>query len=257
MNHPPLLLSDLESDVTRFAANLSSLIFNERDLQVRLAAYLKYECDGRYDSVDMEYLIPISELGVTPNTPPDPTFPWHNNVYLDIVVSRGDEYAAIELKYATREITSQPTRFSTQLSSKAKIVKTQGAADIVMYNYCKDIRRIERLCQKYSKLKGGIALIITNNHHYWCQPGGEVIFASFSLHEGNDIGRGMMAWSSAAAPKIVDGHPNFIMAGQYRCHWADTKIAERTKPTTYSPDGNPFRFMLTTILPTPNSTNSN
>ncbi|MDE5804861.1 MAG: hypothetical protein K2H58_01135, partial [Paramuribaculum sp.] len=90
-------------------------------------------------------------------------------------------------------------------------------------------------------------------HHYWCQPGDEVIFASFSIHEGNDIGCGMMAWSSAAAPKIVDGHPNFIMAGQYHCHWADTKIAERTKATTYSPDGNLFRFMLTTILPNSNS----
>ena len=244
------LLTDLESDVTRFASNLSSLIFNERDLQVRLASYLKYECEKRYDCVDMEYLIPFTALGITPTTPPDPDFPWKNDIYLDIVVRRGDEYSAIELKYATREITEQPMRFGKQLERDAKIVKTQGAADIVMYNYCKDIRRIERLCQKYPKLKGGIALIITNNHHYWKKSADNVIFASFSLHEVENeehtIGNGMMAWNGAA-PKIIDSHPNFILNGNYLCHWEKTQIPERTKRTTYSDKGNPFRFMLTII----------
>ena len=55
-----LLVSVLRGDIERFLNTNTELMFNERDLQVRVATWLRDS--GHYDKVDMEYAVPKEEL---------------------------------------------------------------------------------------------------------------------------------------------------------------------------------------------------
>lgn len=249
------ILKTLVADVGNYAGNLSSILMNERDLQVQLAIYLDSLHDGNvkhYDEVMIEYAIPIQELGISGSTKQKTTknvdFPWTNNIYVDIVVRKGEEYAAIELKYATKELAKPISkRFGEPMVSKAAIIKNQGATDLVMYNYCKDIRRIERLTNRYRNFVGGVALIISNDHLCWTRSENNPAYMAFSLHEGNVIGPGLLSWRPGFSAKIVKSHPDFRIYGQYVCQWPDTAIPDRTKPIPADPQGNKFRYMVMVV----------
>ena len=56
------LLSDVvREDIVAFLDSNNELLFNERDLQIHLATWLRGSANA-YDDVDVEYYVPYQEL---------------------------------------------------------------------------------------------------------------------------------------------------------------------------------------------------
>lgn len=236
--HP--LMSQLRNDVDAFMRTNSDLLFNECELQIRLTNHL--DNSGHYDKVYVEYAVPIKELQQRSSSPLSGTyFPWKSNLYVDIVVEKDGKFAAVELKYTTYPVNHTITRFGQPLLSGSLIIKNQAAIDIKMYDYWKDVRRIEVLRQCYPSLVGGIALLVTNNSAFWNNPKTSVNYAAFSTHQGNTVGAGVLSWGPKTVPKLVSDHPDFMLQNGYFCDWGNTAIPVLT------PAGVPFRYLLTVI----------
>ena len=125
----------LRCDLKDFLKSNKELIFNERDLQVRITMWLKET--KHYDRVDMEYAVPKEELCVRHlNVGKESLdFPWDNDLSIDVVVEKDGRFAAVEFKYATCPVINQLSRFGEDLKTGCRIIKNQGAGDIIMYNY--------------------------------------------------------------------------------------------------------------------------
>jgi hypothetical protein len=181
----------------------------------------------------------------------DNNFPWPNDIYADIVVEKDGKFAIVELKYGTRVIdksvrkhlASFENRFGTPVTDN--IIKTQGADDIVMYNYVKDIRRIEHLSEKFPSLVGGVALLITNDHLYWTKPTPGVAYEKFSLHEGNSIRE--VCWSEEFSEEVKASHKEFVLAHTYTCHWKYTAFDKSGGDQAKQRKGCTFRYLISVI----------
>lgn len=232
----------LRNDIEAYIAQNKELMFNERDLQVRIATALR---DSRhYDDVDMEYAVPLKELTKRKLNIEAGKYPWKNDLSIDVVVRLGREFAAVELKYATRPVDTNITRFGEEMKTDSLIIKDQAASDIIMYNYWKDVKRIETLRENYPAVEGGIALIITNNTSYWRKPQPESSYRAFSTYEGNTVGGGKLDWLGQISNNVTSSHPAFELRGTYPCHWEDTAVEALTAKGR---EKVPFRYMLTVI----------
>lgn len=234
----------LRNDIEAWLHDNKELMFNERDLQVRVAAWLQNS--GHYDGVDMEYAVPKEELAVRGVQIGETSFPWNNDLSIDVVVEKGGKFAAVELKYATRPVDVKIDRFGEPLTTDCLIVKEQAANDLIMYNYWKDVRRIEILADCYPAVTGGVALIITNNTAYWKEPKANSGYRAFSTFEGNTRHPGLLAWDRSMAESVISRHPDFELRGTYPCHWTDTVITARCAKGR---EQAPFRYLLSVIEP--------
>lgn len=89
------------------------------------------------------------------------------NIYIDLVVRKVNEYLPIELKYATKQITEQISRFGEKLDKKIAIVKSQGAQNFIAYNFWKDVRRLELVKKRFkANVNHGLAVMLTNDPSY-------------------------------------------------------------------------------------------
>lgn len=251
------LLQTLVKDVYLFAKNIDAPLMNERDLQVCLAMHLK-SSEAGYDDVQVEYAVPICELGYkkqpkgkslkVTELQTHKNFPWRNDIYVDLTVMKNGYYAVVELKYATRELPTElreSTRFGSEMDSHTSLIKNQGAVDIVSYNYCKDIRRIEALVNRYPMLAGGVAMIISNNHLFWERPKHqETAHSLFALYEGHCIRE--VSWQKISQ-NVIDRHPPFTLDHTYRCTWEDTAYNAADNFVLNRATGSKFRFMINTI----------
>lgn len=247
-------------DCKDWISDLTEVMRNEREMQVRLAMYLKKT--RHYDNVHVEYPVPLQVLKkFYPNVGKQNEFPWKNDIYVDIVVEKDGQFVAVELKYATRAISQQPEVFCMNLKAFAqnfnlknqiKIIKNQEASNITMYNYWKDVHRIEALTH-IPKVIGGVAIILTNNKLYWEQPKHNPAYSNFSTAEGRTV-KEKMTWNTKnngedVSKEISGGHPNFQIDASYECHWDDTKITVKdTQGNSLekkSPDW--FRYMITEV----------
>ena len=244
-----ILIEALREEINSWLATQSGLLTGERDMQVSLALWL--EKSGRFSRVHTEYRVPLAELKARgiPVEPdhklakkwiPQLEFPWNNDVSVDIVVENSGRFALVELKYATREINATETLFGESLLTNVSIIKNQAASNIVMYNYWKDVRRIEILARKYANVDGGMALMITNCCDYWNPSRPNAKYAPFSMHEDHTVGPGTLDWINASATNRKD-YPQFLLSNAYVCHWEPTSI------TTLSRNGDPFKAMLSVI----------
>lgn len=219
---------------------------NERDMQVKLARFLMAEKGDHYDMVDTEYRVPLTELrsrGID-----ERRLPWENQISVDIVVRKGSDWACIELKYHTQKIDYEWNLFGEPLNDNSiAILKNQAASDIVMYNYLKDVRRIEAMTEAFPNVAGGLAVIVTNCNNIWDQPAPGVNYESFSLHDrkgslpmAHSVG-GHICWGPKTGKTLLDSYPAFDLTGSYSCRWEPTNITARTRR------GIPFQYMITTI----------
>lgn len=140
-------LKGREQKTLKSGTKASTIFNNERSLQLALAQYLKQS--GNYDDVIMEYQIPKEIIAKKASQMPD--FHWADeNMYIDIVVRKGDEYVPIELKYVTDSFTPQAkkgqgmaTNFLGQTYPPVEVLKRHSAQDIRCYDFWKDVKRIE------------------------------------------------------------------------------------------------------------------
>ena len=139
------LLDAVKADVQDFLQTNQELMFNERDLQIHLALYLS-RSKNQYDDVDVEYYVPYRELQ---------DYLWENELKLDIVVSKNGEFIPVELKYKTVYVERQIPRFNQKLKEPVEVLKNQGAQDMGMYNFWKDVRRVELVKRRFKSVTGG------------------------------------------------------------------------------------------------------
>jgi hypothetical protein len=150
------LIDIVQQDIFAFLESNEELLFNERDFQMHLATWLRKSANV-YDDVDVEYYVPKSEL---------PNYVWDSELRLDIVVKKNGEYCPVELKYKTKKVERQISRFDEILDDKVVVMKNQGAQDLGMYDFWKDVRRIELVRNRFAKVKGGLAIFVTNDALY-------------------------------------------------------------------------------------------
>ena len=150
------LIDIVREDVFAFLESNDELLFNERDFQMHLATWLRNSAN-HYDDVDVEYYVPKSELE---------NYVWDSELRLDIVVKKDGEYCPVELKYKTKKVERQITRFDEVMHDKVVVMKNQGAQDLGMYDFWKDVRRVELVRRRFAKVKGGLAVFVTNDPIY-------------------------------------------------------------------------------------------
>ena len=150
------------------------ILYNERDFQVHLAMYLK--ATGHYDDVDLEYYVPNSLLNGYKDL-------WDSELRLDLLVRKGQEYCPVELKYKTRKIEKPLKRFGEQIDNVV-VVKNQGAQDIGMYDFWKDVKRVEMVKARFANVKSGLSVFLTNDKYYMGQPGENSNNREFSMCDG-------------------------------------------------------------------------
>lgn len=242
------LIDTLAADVTEFIEREPRFFFNECDMQVRLCVHLL--TTGHYKAVIPEYRIPLAELvsrGIQgtwngKKWTMTQVFPWNNDVFVDIVVESGDgQYGCVELKYATANLRDKLAVFSEALRGNEEIIKTQAASNLVMYNYWKDVRRIEVVSDTFHNVAGGVALLVTNDNCYWDMPRKGVKYLPFSTHEGQEIHAGTLAWNGQVALGTLKEHSPFTMSGNYYCNWRPAGM------TALSRKGDRFRYLLNII----------
>lgn len=205
------ILNTVLEDIRSFLEQNKEFFFNERDFQMHLATALKNV--GKYDDVDVEYAIPSNELI---------SYPWNESDFrVDIVVRKGSEYLPIELKYKTRSLKCQKAidRFGENIDCE-ELVKNQGARDLGMYGFWKDVFRIEQLKMRFPKtIKNGIAILLTNDEGYKCKNlRDNVIYKNFSMSEGeHEVSK---CWSSQES-KVAQNtnYPNFELNKKYALVW--------------------------------------
>lgn len=149
----------VRNDVCAFLESNDELLFNERDFQMHLATWLR-NSTNRYDDVDVEYYVPWQELQKVGK------YIWESELRLDVVVKKDGEYCPVELKYKTKKVERTIARFEEELNDKVVVMKNQGAQDLGMYDFWKDVRRVELVRNRFERVKGGLAVFVTNDPLY-------------------------------------------------------------------------------------------
>ncbi|HEV2236293.1 MAG TPA: hypothetical protein VGR57_06485, partial [Ktedonobacterales bacterium] len=134
-------------------------------------------------------------------------------VYLDLWFALGEHAWAIELKYTSRQIdvTRDGERFA---------LITQGAQDILRYDYIKDITRVERIAQTHRNVDG-LALLLTNDPVLWLPPTGRLnVDGQFKLNEGRKL-LGVLDWEAHTGGTKKGRETPHHLRGMYTAHWQD------------------------------------
>lgn len=200
------LVEQAKVDIQQYLAREDGeLLFNERDLQMHLAQHLMDT--SHYDDVDVEYYVPYEELD---------NYIWKNELKLDILLRKGEEFLPVELKYKTKKHSKQLTRFNEHLDRQVDVLKNQGAQDIGMYNFWKDVRRVELVCNRFAAVKNGLAIFATNDRQY-LNPSRETSNNRlFSMEEG--VHGKTKHWQQPLST-CAKTHPNFDLDNEYTIHW--------------------------------------
>ena len=209
------LLKQVKANVEAFL-NQKQFFYNECHLQMELAAYLRQS--GNYCNVHLEYFVPLS-INVQPQ-----------NLYIDIVVEKDGEYLPIELKYKTAPLKKNLDRFGEVLQG-VDVLKNHGARDLGAYDFWRDVNRIECLVKRFSNVKNGIALFLTNDQGYWTLPkdGTNPNYANFSMKDGKHSQE--KNWQGNTAMSAA--RPSFNVNKVYDLEWKDYNL--------------PFRYCLLEI----------
>lgn len=202
------LIDIVQQDVFAFLESNEELLFNERDFQMHLATWLRKSAND-YDDVDVEYYVPKIEL---------PNYVWDSELRLDIVVKKDGEYCPVELKYKTKKVERQISRFDEMLDDKVVVMKNQGAQDLGMYDFWKDVRRIELVRNRFAKVKGGLAIFVTNDALYTKASRPESNNYLLNMNEGkHSVIKHWQNENSACAK--MNSYKSFEVEKEYSINW--------------------------------------
>ena len=206
------LIEMVRLDVCKFLENNEELLFNERDFQMHLATWLR-KSDNAYDDVDVEYYLPYDILG-------ENVYPWESELRLDIVVKKDDEYCPVELKYKTKKVERDIARFDEILSGVV-VMKNQGAQDLGMYDFWKDVRRVELVRNRFTRVKGGLAVFLTNDEAY--TKAGRPTSNNNMLTMENGLHPKQKHWLKPETT-CARTHKNFEVENEYYIEWHNMEM---------------------------------
>ena len=219
------LIDIVQQDIFAFLESNEELLFNERDFQMHLATWLRKSAND-YDDVDVEYYVPKIEL---------PNYVWDSELRLDIVVKKDGEYCPVELKYKTKKVERQISRFDEILDDKVVVMKNQGAQDLGMYDFWKDVRRIELVRNRFAKVKGGLAIFVTNDALYTKASRPESNNYLLNMNEGkHSVIKHWQNENSACAK--MNSYKSFEVEKEYSINWHHRNV-----------DNIPFHFCVVNV----------
>lgn len=200
------LIEQVKTDIQQFIDRKDGeLLFNERDLQMHLAMHLKGT--GHYDDVDVEYYVPYEQLD---------NYIWKNELKLDILVRKDDEFLPVELKYKTKRHSKKLMRFNEAMPDEVEVLKNQGAQDLGMYDFWKDVRRVELVRRRFTAVKNGLAVFVTNDASYLNEGRPTSNHYRLNMAEGlHDRNRHWLQPDSTCART----HPSFDLDNEYTINW--------------------------------------
>lgn len=201
------LVDIVQQDVHQFLTKNQELMFNERDFQMHLAVFLRET--RKYDDVDVEYYVPYKALN---------NYIWESELRLDILVRKGNEYLPVELKYKTKRVTKGILRFEEKLTN-IEVLKNQGAQDLGMYDFWKDVRRIELVRKRFNAVKNGLAVFVTNDSQY-LKPSRETSNnKAFNMNAG--VHGKQKHWKDSNST-CARTHGNFEVEKEYSIDWSES-----------------------------------
>ena len=204
------LINKVITDIEQFFKTNKELLFNERDIQIHLATYLRQT--GHYDDVDIEYYVPLKELK---------GYIWNNELRMDVLVHKEKEFLPVELKYKTKSVRKNLLRFGEQVAAEVEIMKNQGAQDLGMYDFWKDVRRIEIVRKRFKSIKNGLAVFVTNDPAYLKAGRESSNHVMFSMTEGP---HGKVKHWRDKESTCCKTHPDFEVEKEYTIHWDSREI---------------------------------
>lgn len=220
------LIEIVRQDVFAFLKSYDELLFNERDFQIHLATWLRNSANA-YDDVDVEYYVPWQELNKVGN------YFWESELRLDIVVKKDGDFCPIELKYKTKKVERQISRFDEIMDDKVIVMKNQGAQDLGMYDFWKDVRRVELVRKRFKRVKGGLAVFMTNDDYY--KKGSRMSSNSYSFNMTNGVHSPIKHWKSEDST-CAKTHKSFEVDSEYAIKWNNRLV-----------DGENFYYCIVTI----------
>lgn len=218
------LVDLVRNDVCAFLKSNNELLFNERDFQMHLATWLR-NSDNNYDDVDVEYYVPRQELN---------NYVWNSELRLDIVVKKDGEYCPVELKYKTKKVERKISRFDEDLTSNVVVMKNQGAQDLGMYDFWKDVRRVELVRNRFERVKGGLAVFVTNDEFYTKGSKETSNNYLFNMSAGKAHSK-QKHWANPEST-CAKTHPNFEVEKAYSIEWHNKLV-----------DGVKYHYCIVTI----------
>ena len=204
------LIDVVRTDVKQFLDTNEELLFNERDFQMHLATCLRGT--NHYDDVDVEYYVPLSELN---------GYIWNNELRMDVLVRKGKEFLPIELKYKTKTVRKKLFRLGESVAEAVEVMKNQGAQDLGMYDFWKDVRRIEIVRKRFKAIKSGLAVFVTNDPAYLKAGRDTSNHILFSMTEGTHGTEKHWLDKNSTCCKT---HPDFEVDKDYSIHWELRRI---------------------------------
>lgn len=217
------LIEIVRNDVCAFLESNNELLFNERDFQLHLATWLR-NSDNHYDDVDVEYYVPWQELE---------NYIWKSELRLDIVVKKDGEYCPVELKYKTKKLKRKISRFSEELTDDVVVMKDQGAQDLGMYDFWKDVRRVELVRNRFDRVKNGLAVFVTNDAFY--TKGSKTTSNNYLLNMNEGVHSTQKHWANPEST-CAKTRPNFEVEREYTIEWHERGV-----------DGVEFYYCIVTI----------
>ena len=197
-----IVKKDIESYLNK---EHSEILFNERDFQMHLATCLKES--GHYDDVDLEYYVPTDILNGYREL-------WDAELRIDILVRKEKEYCPIELKYKTKQIKSSLKRFG-ELVKDVVIVKNQGAQNLGMYGFWKDVKRVEMVKDRFGGVTSGVVVFLTNDDLYMKPSREDSNNYQFTMCEG--VNSRSKRWQRDT--KITSAYKDFDLSKDYNITW--------------------------------------
>ena len=207
-----MLIDIVRNDVCAFLESNEELLFNERDFQIHLATWLRNSANC-YDDVDVEYYVPCQELD---------NYVWDSELRLDIVVKKDSEYCPVELKYKTKKVERKISRFDEELSGNVVVMKNQGAQDLGMYDFWKDVRRVELVRNRFERVKGGLAVFVTNDGFY--TKGSKESSNNYLFNMSAGKAHSKQKYWAKPESNCAKTHPNFEVEREYSIEWKMREI---------------------------------
>jgi hypothetical protein len=133
----------------------------------------------------------------------------------DILAIYDGEAYPIELKYKTKKL-------STIVGGEQYNLKGHGAQDLGVYDFVKDICRVEKFGTHLGGFKRGYVIWLTNDAKYWNAPiNSEAGYAAFSVHHGANKS-GKMTWgANLSAGTTKDREDALTLNGSYLIDWQE------------------------------------
>ena len=220
------------ADIQEFLNQNNKVFANEQDFQMNLAVYLK---SVKHYDVEVECHVPADII----SSLLDSSLPWRctyypwtqarsdkpQEMYVDMVVSDGQEYVPVELKYKKKLLQGNVTLFGQDMGAGV-LLKDDAAQDLGRYGFWKDVRRIEFLTKAFDKIHNGIALLVTNDTSYNAPGAGNS--ANFSMGDGTATYHKDTNCSWPFNPLDSDSYkssPNFKLESEHEVTWRDYTFA--------------------------------